>query len=294
MRKNYKDDFELLCIRHDYISRAGPLKGEYLKEFKHIIEITGHIMYDKLRYNFAKAGLDEEDIKSISSMYALAYMNLYSIRNKEEQREKFTKYFKRMNKGAEPKAEDFKKAEQNQMITFIRQKLLHCAAVCARKSRDIVCGRDRYGTFAFTPDSRPASEEEIMARPGHYGYRVVTKKEFKESMKRARTLGEQQTVDDDGFKIFKIEILTQGISKSDYEDIVEYQMSDDLKDPESRIIAIEEEQEISHFKSRFNKMSGRGKKITLQKFIDNYEGKTGYNEQVALAKKMLRTNNFMV
>lgn len=294
MRKNYTDHFELLYLRHDYLSRAGELNGEYIKKYSHIIDITSCIMYKNMKFIFSKVGFTLEDVKTISSMYALIYMNLYSIENQKEQKSKFVKLFMKKNEGRQPSQDDLDKAEQSHMINFIRQKLSRCADICNRKSRNIICGKDRHGFFAFTSRSIPASQEQIMENPAKYGYRVVSKDEHKESLERAKTLREKQTVDEQGYKIFQIDIFTMGIGKEDYQSAAYPAILRSAMSAEDKLIEEEEKLELSMFKNKFYNMSDISKERALSNFINKFNKHSAYAKQVKLAKKMLRTKDFVV
>ena len=49
---NFKDDFEMLYLRHEYIAKAGKLDGRFVKEYAAIVNNTSRIMYEKLFPNF--------------------------------------------------------------------------------------------------------------------------------------------------------------------------------------------------------------------------------------------------
>lgn len=286
-KKNYKDNFEELYLRHDYIKKAGKLNGKYCKEYKHIIDITSRIMFKKFYRDFSRVGFVLEDIKTISSVYVMAYMELYSIENNEEQRTRFEKKFKRLNSYF-PNPADFQKEETNHMVNFLRQKLRHCATVCKRKSRNIICGSDRSKVFAYTDQSIEADPEEILSDYSKYGYRRVTKDEYNEARNRAKNLGEKQLVDGEGFKVIKIESLTKGISSKEYRDIVESTKSEKFLDPESRMIIEEERNNLQNYKDIFENMNSNEKSELLCEFIDKNKNNKFYKNQVKLARKILK------
>lgn len=292
-KKNYKDDFELLYLRHDYLERTEKLNGDYYKEFENIINITNNIMFRKHSKTFYKVGFNEDDLRTVTAMYALAYMDLYSIRNNKSEKNKFLRSFRKRN-NADPTKEDYRKAEINHMINFLRQRLVHCVTVCERKSRSIVCGRDRSALYAFTENSAEADPMLIMGSHNKYGYRKVTAKEYKEVTKKAKELGDSQLVDKDGYKIFVIENITSGMAKEEYLNLILDQNSDILKNPEQAILDRENERMMKCYKDRFYNLPNEEKKKVLKDFIKKNKNNDHYKKQVRLARKILRNKDLMV
>lgn len=294
-RKNYSDNFEDIYLRHDHLAKAGELNGDYYVEFKHIIDITARHIFDKFKKIFVKVGFNVDDIKSISAVYALSYMELYSIRNEEGCRERFIKNFKSQNgKDAEPTEEDIMKSEIRFMIRYLRHKLRYCATVCERKKRNIVGGSFKHGIYAYTEDSVPASTAEIMSEPSKYGYRKVTKKEWIASKKQAKKLGEKTLVDKEGFEIFNLQVSNHGISKAEYQNLVINQRSEVFNTPEDILIKKQQAESLEQYKENFIEMSEEEKELLLKRFIRRNKSNNDYKKEVSLAKKLLKNSDFMV
>lgn len=291
--KNFHDHFEDLYLRHDYIKMAKQLNGAYYEEFKHIIKITASIMYKKHMPEFQKVGFVEDDLKSVAGVYALTFMELYSLRNKEEQMERFVAVFRRKH-GTDPLEDDIFRAEKNHMINFLRQKLSYCATLCNRKSRNIIGGRDRTMFFAFTENSIDVRIFDIIGNHTKLGYRKITAKEYKLSLKRAKELGESQLVDEKGFKIFRVDRVSRGITKEEYTNLLENERSLELKNPEVIMMELEEASILEEYKDRYAKLTLQEKRKILMRFIDKNKSKKAYRKQVSLARKKLKDKDFMV
>ena len=95
MRKNYEDHFEDLYLRHEYIKKCKKLNGNFVEEYAPIVNTTARLMYDKLYPNFNKVGFDLDDIISITNMYMLCYMGLYSLRFNKKARDKYILKYKK-------------------------------------------------------------------------------------------------------------------------------------------------------------------------------------------------------
>lgn len=292
-RELYRDNFEDVYIRTDYMKRAKNMDDKYIKQFAGVIHTTAKIMYEKTKPTFDKVGFDYMDIVFIANLYTLYYMSLYSIENVEKERKKFDKYFENKNgKGKKPKAYDIEKADRSRLIKFLRDKLSHCSVVCARKARNIIGGTDRKGYFAFTDKSESASDEMIISDYKKYGYRKVTVNEFKEARKKAKELGSSTIFDKNGYEIKFIQIFSTPISVDDYYTI-SYEESTN-RNPEDIMISIESEKFLEKAKNNFNKMDEQDKKEVLKKFINNNKGDSSLKTELQLARKLLGNKEIMV
>lgn len=283
----------MLYLRHEYLTRCEYLDGKYVVEFAPIVNTTARIMYTKLYPNFNKVGFQEEDIVAITNVYMLGYMGLYSLRNNEVNREKFVHRFKFLN-GKPPTEVDITKKDRNNMINFLRQRLQHCAIICSRKARNITVGKDRRGFFAETASSRKASNEIILDEYHKFGYRKVTKDEFKEACKKAKELGEREFYDNDGFRIFKIEILNTGISCEDYKLLSDSNKGKFNRNPEDGLIFYQDEVELENYKKQFGDLNLTLKRKKLNRFIENNRHSKFLKKELTLARKWLKNSRLMV
>ena len=284
---NFKDDFEMLYLRHEYLTRCDKLEGKFVDEYAPIVHTTARIMYDKLYPNFNKVGFQKDDIISITNVYMLGYMGLYSLRFNKKYRDRFVKKYKHRF-GRKPTEKEIYAKDKNNMINFLRQRIQHCSTLCARKARDIIVGEDRRAIFAETSNSQPAVPEQLLENYKKLGYRKVTKKEYKESKKKTRELREQMVTDKDGFKIINVEILSRGISHKDYSLLFKKNQSRCLMSPEDIFISLENEKELEGFKIKFAGMDTVKKKRTLKRFIEKNKGDKSYKNELTLARKMLK------
>ena len=62
MKLNYKDDFDALAIRHDYMKRLERQNTEYLIVFESVIKRTSYLLYKKHYYKYTSVGFDLDDI----------------------------------------------------------------------------------------------------------------------------------------------------------------------------------------------------------------------------------------
>jgi len=288
---NYKDDFEMIYLRHEYLRRCDRLEGSYVKEFSGVVHSTARIMYDKLKPNFDKVGFQLEDIAAITNVYLLGYMGIYSFKNNKEALEKFIASYKiKHGEHSFPTEAEINRKDRNNLINFLRQKLQHCSVICSRKARNIIVGRDKRGTFAYTKDTRPATDEKIIESCKEYGYRKVTNNELKEIRKKARENGEQDLYDKDGFKVIQIEILSTTIKNEDYALMIRKECIT----PEMKMVEIENKYELEMYKEKFKKLNSSQRRRKLKRFIDNNDDNRYLKKEISLAKKILSRPKSMV
>lgn len=288
-RYTYQDNFEMLILRHDYLKRVENADSSWIKKYEPIVKTTASIMFNKLRPNFAKVGYDLDDLESITNCYMVSYMSLYSLERNEQARERINKtYLKRFNRM--PTDAEISRKEKINMMSFLRQRIQHASVVCSRKARNITVDHDRRATYAFTANSQPASEESIYDDGASLGYRKVTNNELKEIQKTAKANKTKGLYDSEGFAIIQIELLSDGISGSDYKSL----FVDGNKDlyhvsAEKAMVMVEEEVDMTLMIQEFFDMTKKEKKTCLNDFIDLYRGNKKYNVELSAARKMLKT-----
>ena len=279
-RYNFKDDFEMLYLRHDYIEKAGHLDGSLVKKYAGIVYTTAKIMFNRLT-NFEKVGFTVEDLIATTNIYMLIYMTLYSIKTNQKELEAV---LDKRNVTSLPESE-IERIDRNRLISFLRQKIHHCGTLCARKARNITVGRDRRGIFAYTANSVPTSEETILNDYEQYGYRKVTQKEYNAAMEQGGELK-----DKDGFNIFVIERLNDGIEKEEYRLLMESYRSHEYDSPEAILQQKELENQMIGFRRKTPEQQGK----ILRKFISKNRDNESLKKEVNLARKMLTKNKTMV
>lgn len=293
-RYTYENDFEMVYLRHEYAAKLKNPQESWVYEFEPIVGQTARIMYDKLRPNFDKVGFDLDDIKTITNMYMIYYMDIYSLRSNREAYDRVVeKFLKRHDR--EPTDDEIARKDRNNLINFLKQRLQHCCTVCSRKARSITVGEDRRAAFAMTKNSQPANEELIMQEHKRLGYRKITKSELKEAKNNMKEKNLPELLDKDGFRIIEVELLNNGITDFEWKGIYVANKKDAYSySPEEMYAMKESEVQLEGYIKKFNEMSKDSKKKRLSKFINKYKSKRFYKEEVKQAKKMLSELKYMV
>jgi len=303
---NFNDDFEMLYLRHEYLSKIPNVDQIDITPFESIANATARLMYDKFRTNFSKVSLEQEDVASVTKVYLVAFLGLYSIKINEDALERFVAKYKIKNgKNSYPNEMEFERKDRNNLINFLRQRLYHFSTLCERKGRNILVGRDIRGAFAKTIDSTPVCDEELVKNHKKHGYRKVTKNELKEAKERSKNIGTLDLYDIDGFQIIEVEILTQGLwniegfnPEKDYDghmlipssncDMI-YGESNTIynSSPDQSYIYAEEEFDLKGFKQKFFKLDNEERIKKLKFFIQKYGNTATYKSEIKLAKKYI-------
>lgn len=302
---NFKDNFEMVYLRHEYLSKIPNPDSIDIEKFKDMALATGAIMYRKFSNIFRRVGFDEDDVKSVAKVYLLAFMGLYSFDSNEKTLNRFKEQYRLKNDGNEPSEEELTRVDRNNLITFLRQKLAHCAVVCERKSRNIIANKDISGAFAYTTDSKPASPEEILKDYKKYSYRKVTKKELKEIKLQAKKDSVKELSDKNGFGIIEVNIKAPDfglINEFDTEADFTYTTSTNSRygklygenknvfnnSPEESYMHIESDVALKGFRKDFFNLTHKEKCRKLDFFIRKHKGDKKYKEELKLAKKFLQ------
>ena len=287
-RYTYQDDFEMLMVRHEYISKVKNPDPQWITTWEAIVHKTAMLMYNKLKPNFAKVGYELDDVVSITNCYMIGYMGLYSLERNEKARQKIIDSFNNRLKRDPTDAELLRK-ERTNLISFLRQRLQHASTICSRKARNITVGNDKRAIYAFTKDSVKANNELIYEKGTKLGYRKVTKDEFKEIKLNARIKRTKELRDKDGFPIIQVELLNDGITESDYRGLFISDKEDFFhKNPEQSILIEEDNRNLSLIKQEFGDLDVKEKKKTLNLFIKAYKTNKKYKEEVTTARQMIK------
>jgi hypothetical protein len=294
---NYQDKFEELYLRYDYLRRVKDYNTD-LMLYENIVKSTALISYEKYRMTFNKVGFSYDDIVNITRVYLHGFLGVYSFEVNPESLEKFKVNFME-SKGREPNADDIINKQRNIIINFLRQRLQACSIFCERKSRNIVGSRGHKVYFAYTSKTIPASNDMIVESHRDLGYRELTEQEYSQAKKISKSKKLKHIEDSKGFKIVEIDIYSHAPlnlfwSATDDFSLEEIHHSMISPSAENVVIEMEEEVEFLANKEIFNKMNKKDLKGKLREFIQSNKENNGLKKEIMLARKMLKTSNFVV
>ena len=280
---SYKDDFESIYLRCDYLNRINKYDVEAIKEYDSIIKNTSYQIWNIYNKYFEKVNFQIEDIISIAKIYTFAYIELYSFKNNKKSLDRFrNKFFK--NEGYYPNEKLIKRQERNNLINFLRIKLRYCSVLCERKAKSIKVSHKDKLILAETKDSIAVNNDYLIENYHEFGYRKVSKEEYKQIKKESKN--KKNLVDKDNYKIFIIRI-TKDMTNEDYETI-RTETCDNIPNPEELVIAKENEALLEQKKQKFNKLTKQQKHNILKNFIKQNKDKKYLKQSLMEAKRILR------
>jgi len=284
-RYNFHEHFEMLMVRHDYLSRVENPDPKWIGKWEAIVKKTAYVMYQKKMGTFCKVSYYLDDIQSIANCYMVSYMELYSIERNDKEKKNFFAAFNKKH-GRDPNEDEIYNKEKNKLISFLRQRLQNAAVVCSRKARNIVGNKNKVVICAETENSQVASEEMLLEDHKKFGYRTVTKKEFKEI--QAKSKGSTSLTDSNGFPVVRVVSFSEAVISLGEDSNMDRNadVCEDLN-PEKIMIAQEDRSEIDRFVEKFEKMKNTEKKKCLNRFVVMNKGKVEFKKELKLARKML-------
>lgn len=288
---NYKDSFEDLYLRHDYLKKTNPDITVNMDKYEKICKATAKIMYEKHRMRFNKVGFYYDDILNVTRVYSYSFLNVYSFENNQDALNKFQTEFINKN-GKLPTDEEMAKKERNNLINFLRQRLSACSLFCERKSRNIIVDAAKKMYFAYTSKSTPASPDLILEDHTLFGYRMVSEEEM--IIIRKKSI-DGKLVDEKGFAIIEIESHSKmplsfyvKMVGSDSEDETEIKHTRIEASAEEKFVEMEDEIELHSFKNKFDGLTKSQKRNKLNTFIAANTKNPKLKEEVKTARKILK------
>lgn len=283
---SYKDNFDMLLFRHDYLKKVKKYDPTWLKDFDPIIKTTASKMFKKYEVNMDKVGLEISDAIQLTQLFTIYYMSLYSIYRTDESYAKYEAKFEKWH-DRKPNKHEQKISNRNQLINFIRQRFKRVDLVCIQKSRNIICGSGVNVAYAKTKDSVPSCSDEILLDHKKFGYRKITISELKEAKVQAKNNSSHLLYDKFGFQIKEIRRSAVNIRQKDYESLFVNSRGTLNNSPEVYFENIEEDKTIESYRYEFRNMKESRRETVLNNFIEKNKKNSRLKEEVKAARSIL-------
>lgn len=291
---NYKDSFEDLYLRHDYLRKIEEHDLVGLEKYEKIAKVTARIMYNKQRMTYEKVSFYYEDILNITRVYLAAFLGTYSFAKQENKLVEYKDKFY-ITHGKYPTQEEIDRKERNNLINFLRQRLQTCSVFCERKSRNIVVARGERVFFAYTALAVPASDDAILENPELFGYRRLSSKEVATLDKKKLN----DAIDSKGFRIISVEshsqlpipLFVRDFDNNDYvngDSFSEIAHDRLTQSTEDEVLEVEEDIQASALREKFNNYSEKQKKQMLTNFIKQNKESDRLSTELTAARKILK------
>lgn len=280
------ENFELAYLRHQYFRRVkyNPTEAEmkpYMKIVEHLTKNTFFTYYNL----FKAVGMYHDDVLNIGRVHLVSFLGLYALEQnqskKQDFEEKFLKYRYR-----EAIQKDFDQKNKANFTIFFKQRMEDLVRVCRQKVRNIKGQKsEEYLVFCGT-EKPPKYPKKLLRNHEELGYKKIDFSVFKSIRKKADVDYDATIFEFDGAWYVALAVEQKNL---ELEDIVgsgdnPYENFHNMRPDE-----LYEEKESENLNYDFNKKSNSRKKVILRNFIAKNRNDRYYREEIATAKKLLRS-----
>jgi hypothetical protein len=280
------NDFELCLLRHQYFRRVkyNPTQAEmqpYMKIVEHLTKNTFFTYFNL----FKAVGMYHDDILNIGRVHLVSFLGLYALDKQADKNKKFiVKYL--IDKDREPTLEEFEQKNKANFTCFFKQRMEDLVRVCRQKVRNIK-GQPSEEYQVFCGPTKPPKYPRKLLKDYHeLGYKKVDFAVFKSIRKKASV-----NVDATVFEFNQLWYVAIALEQKnlELEDIIgsgndPYENVHNMQPDE-----LYKEKQYDEFEAIFDKKSSHKKALVLRKFVAKNRNNRHYEEEVATARKLLRS-----
>jgi hypothetical protein len=283
---NTHNDFELAYLRHQYFRRVSynPTEGEmqpYMKIVEHFTKNTFFTYYNL----FKAVGMYHDDVLNIGRVHLVSFLGLYALDKMDVKKQEFIDNTIRY-KYREPDEKDFDQKNKANFTLFFKQRMEDLVRVCRQKVRNIK-GKPSEEYIVFCGRTKPPKYPRTLLRNyEELDYRKIDFSVFKSIRKKIRVNHDATIFEFDGTWYVAIALEQKNL---DLDDLVgsgynPYENAHNMQPDD-----IFEEKESENLHQQFNKRSNYRKRVALRNFVEKNGNRAQYKEEVATAKKLLKS-----
>lgn len=168
----YVQDLELVVVRWRYLLRSPNPAPARMAEFESVLRGATAKAWSRFRYAYSTLGYDFDDVLSLSRIYLVSFLGLFSLREHPSRLASFAEAFEK-KRGHAPDDDDVARKEKSNLSDFLRQRLEEAAKVCSQKNRNIR-GTDRVVAAVLGPTRTDASDQELLCNAEGHGYERIS------------------------------------------------------------------------------------------------------------------------
>lgn len=289
-RINHKDHFELAYLRWRYFMRSPNPDPNLLKKFEPLVRKISKQAFNRFRPLFRATGMDVCDIENVARVQLVSYLGLFSIEHNRDNLKKYEKdVIARIDRA--PTLEEIRERDLKNMAAFISQRLLDMSRVCQQKNKRMVGNQFTYAMFELVGHENVlATDHDLMTNPKAHGYRKMSQDELarvKKAVKKRMTDSERFVVDGKTYRlVYETHPRVNLEGLEGYEELL-CTNPQDQPDDQNKAEELSSRYRLETLQDRFKAMPKEGKQKFLIKAIKNLEKKSGNEEELKLARKML-------
>lgn len=283
---NTKDSFELCYLRHQYFRRAkyNPTEAE-MQPYMYIVENLSKNTFFTYLNLFKSVGMYQEDVLNIGRVHLVSFMGLYALDNTPEKKKEFAERFLRYEY-KEPEEKDFDQKNKANFSIFFKQRMEDLVRVCRQKVRNIKGQTSEEYAIFHGKEQPPKQLYRLLKNHLDFGYKKIDFAIFKSIRKRAGVNNDATIFSFGGTWYVAVPLDQKSLELDDLVNS-EYNPYDNLHNAQPDSIL--EEKEVQKFHKLFNRRSNYRKKALLRNFVAKNKSNRYYKEEVAIAKKLLRS-----
>lgn len=279
-----RNEFELCYLRHQYLRKAKT--NPTVDEMKPFVPIAAHMakntyyMYKNL---FQMVGFEVEDVISIANVHLISFLGLFSLDKIPRRYEDF------VTRRPDPTQEQVLNKNKADCTLFMKQRMEDVVRVCRQKARNIKGLPTEEYFFYYGKKRPPAVFRDLVENYERYGYKKLDQAVYKSIKKRIRK--EEGPV----FRFNDMYYVAVPVEQKHLQ-IVDFigagmDPSDNIHNmnPETIFFAIEDDYTFEQKRSDFENKTKRQRARVVRKFIEKNRRNPRYREELAAARKMLKS-----
>ena len=281
------DSFELCYLRHQYFRRVkyNPTPEEmqpYMKIVEHFTKNTFFTYFNLFR---AVGICQWQDVLNIGRVQLVSFLGLYALENADVKRKDFSeKFLKYQYK--EPGEKDFDQKNKANFTMFFKQRMEDLVRVCRQKVRNIKGKPSEEYSIFCGKEKPPKHPKQLLRDYKELGYKKLDFSIFKSIRKKASVNNDATIFEFNGTWYVAIALEQKNL---DIEHIIgagsdPYENVHNMRPDE-----LYEEKESEKLHRLFYKKSNYRKGVALRNFIAKNKSNRQYREEIATAKKLLRS-----
>lgn len=283
-----KNEFELCYLRHQYFRRVkyNPTESD-MKPFAHIARYWSRktfFIYSKLFY---LVGLECEDIINIANVHMVSFIGLFSLENRPEKFEEFSKTFERIH-GIKPIHKDILEKNQAIFTLFLKQRMSDVVRVCRQKARNIKGIPFEECYFYCGVKEPPKNRRDLIKNYEKLGFKKLDVAIYKSVKKKAGSIF-GSTFKFANHYYVSVPIKQKKLSLSDFTGagLDPYDSLHNMT-PEEMYSLSEDKRLWEKRENEFNEKPNEAKTSIIKNFIINNSKKTELKDEVRTARKLLK------
>lgn len=287
---SYRNDFELCYMRHTYIRKVdyNPTEADMQPYMKTIIQQAQKTFYT-YRGLFQLVGFYLDDVVNIGRIHLIGFLGLYSLEKVPEKYEAFEEIFFKKHVKI-PKAKDVEDKNKANFTIQLKQRMETLVRVCRQKARNIKGWPTEEFYVFYGPKRPPRNLKKLLENHEKYEFKKLDMATFKSIKKRKSIRNNDKPFQFAGSWYVAVPLEKHVLCLADFTGAGQDPYdSIHNKNPEELLFDKIREEEFEQKKAAFEAHTDKRKEVILRGFIHKNKKNPMFTEEIALARKYLKT-----